>query len=221
MDDVEAIIRRASEELGCFLDDEAIGRFLQYHKVLTLWNRRISLIAEKGPLDIPVKHFIDSLTALPFIHPETRRLLDIGSGAGLPGIPLKIARPELLVSLLEPTGKKTSFLKEALRKLSLEGLEVLQGRSDDPFILSNRMNSYDIVISRATFALKDIILQGHPYLRRRGFIIAMKGPAVDKELSEAMMYAHKKNLSLATVHRMSLPLLQEQRVIVVFTNNSS
>ncbi len=120
---VRLLLRRGTRTLGLDLSPPQLDQFLTYLDLLLKWNRRINLTALRSPDDIITRHFLDSLLLLPHL-PETGRLLDIGSGAGFPGLPLKIARPGLSVDLVEATTKKASFLKEAVRRLGLSGVNV-------------------------------------------------------------------------------------------------
>ena len=126
--DLTNILLEAAGELGITLAERELSLFRLYHEELITWNRIVSLVALKSPLDIPIKHFIDSLTALPLLPREGKRLLDIGTGAGFPGLPLKIIRPDLDLHLLEASRKKVSFLKELTRKLGLPGVTIIHER---------------------------------------------------------------------------------------------
>src|SRR5579859_2709201 len=126
-------------------DSRQIERFLRYRELLLEWNARFNLTAITDPEEVLIKHFLDSLTLLAvYDQPETR-LLDIGSGAGFPGLPLKIARPAWRVTLLEATGKKVTFLRQVIEVLELEGIEVAQGRAEELAHQSPYRAAFDLV----------------------------------------------------------------------------
>ena len=122
-------LSEAANVLGIALGDRETSLFAAYYGELLAWNNKINLISAKSERDIIIKHFIDSLTLLPYIKDETCRVLDIGSGAGFPGIPLKIAVSSLKVFLLESSRKKTSFLKHVIRSLDLTDAVVIHNRA--------------------------------------------------------------------------------------------
>lgn len=149
-------------------------KFEQYLQLLLKWNKIYNLTAITQPEEIRAKHFKDSLAPLPFL-PANGRLLDIGTGAGFPGIPIKIGRPTLEVVLLDSRRKKISFCEAALRELALEKISACHGRAEDPKIIS-ALGKFDVVISRATFSLNDFLETALPYCKKEGIAIAMKMP---------------------------------------------
>lgn len=147
-------------------------KFNQLLKLLLKWNKTYNLTAITQPEEIRVKHFEDSLVPLPFL-PAKGRILDIGTGAGFPGIPIKIERPQLDVILLDSQRKKISFCEAAIRELALEKISACRGRAEDPKIIS-ALGKFDVVISRATFSLNDFLETALPYCKDGGVAIAMK-----------------------------------------------
>lgn len=157
--------------------------YQQFVDLLLRWNQKINLISSTDPEEIRVKHIEDSLSLLPLLQ-GVKTLLDLGSGAGFPGIPLKIECPDLQVTLLEATRKKGSFLLQAISLLQLEGIQVVCGRVELNDII-NKTGKFDVVVSRATWALKDFLPMALPYCHAHSSIIAMKGAKWQEELMEA------------------------------------
>ena len=170
------ILLEAAGELGITLAEREVALFSLYEQELLTWNRIVSLVAIKSPLDIPIKHFIDSLTALPLLPREGKRLLDIGTGAGFPGLPLKIIRPDIDLHLLEASRKKVSFLKELIRKLGLPGVTIIHERVEQVMKNGRFHESFDCMISRAAFKMPELLNMGLHFLRPGGLLAAMRGP---------------------------------------------
>jgi 16S rRNA (guanine527-N7)-methyltransferase len=216
MDRFEDILAEASEKINLPLGDGEKELFTQYCKELLFWNKSISLVSVKSALDIPVKHFIDSLTVLTFIEKTSSRLLDLGSGAGFPGIPLKIVLKTLKLTLVESSRKKASFLKNVARKLDLDDVTIINERVESILGEKAHYQSYDIVISRATFKLPELIERATPFLSTGGTLIAMKGKNTDIEIRESTGLAMKKGLALPECHDIELPITGHKRKILLF-----
>jgi len=210
------ILHSSAETLGLTLDDAAGKLFAIYYEELMTWNARINLVSIKSPQDIWIKHFIDSLTVVPYLTAPAGKLLDIGSGAGFPGIPLKIAVPSLEVSLLEPLRKRVSFLKHVCRRLSLKGIDVIHNRAE----LSAKEDAYrkvfKTVISRASFKLPELITLSSPFLMDCGILIAMKGNDIADELADAVDAAKTAGLIFCKCHDLMLPKTGDSRKIVIY-----
>lgn len=188
-----------------------IAQYLLYIEELKKWSKRINLTALKDDKDIVILHFLDSLTALGYIK-EDGSLLDIGTGAGFPGLVLKIACPELELTLLEPTGKKVSFLRHIVRTLGLRGVEVIGGRAEDEAVIAKIEKSFDRVISRALSELSVFLTLATPYVKEGGRIVAMKGP-LDGKLDAEL----KKLVGVRPeIVEVALPFSERKATMVVF-----
>ncbi|MBW2598530.1 MAG: 16S rRNA (guanine(527)-N(7))-methyltransferase RsmG [Deltaproteobacteria bacterium] len=220
MEEFKNIISRASGDIGITLTNREIDLLVEYYKELLLWNKKMSLVSIKSPLDIP-KHFIDSLTVTKLIKNEDSKLLDIGTGAGLPGIPLKIKIESLCVTLLDSSRKKTSFLKSVIRKLGLRDISVVNSRAELLTHKEGYRGSFDIVISRAAFKIPYFLTLGEQFLSDGGTLIAMKGKNADDELEQAADTIRKTNLELTCVHEIKLPVTGESRKMLCFHKNLS
>ena len=155
--------------------EEIIERFHQYFVVFQKWNDKINLTSEKDAGLILEKHVFDSLHYLRWINPG-HRVLDIGSGAGFPGIPIKILRPELELALLESQRKRCNFLREVVRVLNLAGAHVLEGRAENFSGQAELAGSFDRVLFRGFASLDRCLSAGLPFLKEGGQIILMKSP---------------------------------------------
>jgi 16S rRNA (guanine527-N7)-methyltransferase len=220
MKDFKDIFISASQEIGINLENREINLFQKYYEELIFWNTKISLVSRKSTVDIPIKHFIDSLTILPFIDDKKTNLLDIGSGAGFPGIPIKIVMHSLEVSLMDSSRKKTSFLKNVVQKLNLERTFVINARAERLIAEENNTGAFDIVISRASFKLSQFIQTGSPFLSEKGILIAMKGKQINDEIKEAEKVAQKLKLILTGHHDIKLPVTGDARKIIIFQKSS-
>ncbi|EAQ97605.1 16S rRNA (guanine(527)-N(7))-methyltransferase RsmG [Congregibacter litoralis] len=173
---MEKALRLGLEDLGLDLSEEQQELLLQYLKLLSRWNKAYNLTAIRDEAVMVTKHLLDSLAVLP--HLRGQRFIDVGTGAGLPGIPLAIALPDKHFSLLDSNGKKTRFLTHAANELSLDNVEIVKSRVAD-FVPGER---YDAVLSRA-FASLDAMISGCEHLLLpSGEFLAMKGQRPDDEL---------------------------------------
>jgi len=178
-----------ARDLGIHLSDIQLAQFDIYQQEILKWNAKTNLISEKSAQEIASRHFLDSLTALQFIDNQGARIIDIGSGAGFPGIPLKIACPDLQLYLLESNRKKVSFLKHIIRLLSLTETVVLHERAENLMKNKKWKDFFDIVISRAAFKLPEYLSLGAFFLVSQGKLIALKGHDTDSEFSACVKSA--------------------------------
>jgi 16S rRNA (guanine527-N7)-methyltransferase len=169
----EEMLCDGASRLGIMLPGKETGLFMRYLEELKVWNRKINLTGLTTERDIIVTHFLDSITASGFV-PEGARLLDIGSGAGFPGIPLKIISPSLDVTLLDSSHKKVMFMRELVRSLGLVGINAIWGRAEDENNGIPRRH-FDRVITRAVGQIPEILALSAPYLIPEGMIILMRG----------------------------------------------
>ncbi|MDR1589538.1 MAG: 16S rRNA (guanine(527)-N(7))-methyltransferase RsmG [Oscillospiraceae bacterium] len=186
---LETAIRDGAAEYGLSLPDEAIARFARYCEILTEKNKVMNLTAISGEFDIATVHFLDSLAplTLPCMRAplDGARLLDVGSGAGLPGLPLRIAAPELGVTLLDAHGKRVAFLEELCRALDIRDAVCVHARAEE-FARTSARDSYDFVISRAVAKLNVLCELCLPLVRPGGYFIAMKSADSDGETAGAV-----------------------------------
>lgn len=213
------LLINASRELAVSLDETALSRFLRYEDELLLWNKKMSLVSLRSSSDIAIKHFADSLSLLSVLKGLSGNLLDIGSGAGFPGIPIKIVRPDFHVSLLEASRKKSSFLRHVIRSLSLEHISVITDRTEALVSQTVLKEHFDIIVTRAALPLKDIIASSIHFLALNGTLIVMKGAIVPQHLD--FLLAPSSPLILVDCLPFRLPLTSDSRNLVVFRKTCS
>lgn len=211
--DFRKILVRAAGEMGIVLPEDRLALFETYRETLLLWNSRMNLVSLQSDLDLPVRHFADSLTLLPHLPAGPRSLLDIGSGAGFPALPVRILRPDLRVTLLEASRKKCSFLKELTRRLGLQDVTVLNARLEE-LLKQPARPSFDIITSRATLKLPELIEKGLPLLKNGGFLAAMKGPGLDEEIA-ALESLKSVDFRVVANVAFSLPLTGDRRHVLL------
>jgi 16S rRNA (guanine527-N7)-methyltransferase len=182
------------------LDRRHTDRFAAHAKELLHWNKTINLTTIIDPYQVAVKHFVDSLAPAKLIPPGVA-LLDIGSGGGFPGIPLKVAIPSLAVTLIDASRKKVNFLKHVIRTLKLEGIEALCIRAEDLVAEPAHRKCFDFITSRALTDLKSFIRQALPLLASTGEIIALKGKVDPTEVETMRSFVLKKRNSSESGHR--------------------
>ena len=207
-----ALLERGAQALDLDLAQEQIEQFLGYLDLLLKWNRKMNLTALRTPAEIISRHFLDSLALLPYL-PETGRLLDIGSGAGFPGLPVKIVRPGLTVDLVEATAKKVSFLKEAIRRLGLSGVEVwplFLGKSPIP---SDSANSWETFLSRGV-NLEVVLKAVESYWDSRSRLLLMKGKDWEEEISGLAPLLKKMEIIVDRTVPIKNPLSEREWVLV-------
>ena len=164
--------------------DRTQNRQFSIHAIeLIKWTQKINITAITDPLEVASKHFLDSLVPARFIPPKAE-LLDIGSGGGFPGIPLKVLFPELSVTLIDASRKKVSFLKHVIRTLQLGDIVALNVRAEELANQPSYMNRYDIIISRALSSLDYFVRLALPLLADGGVIVALKGEVVETEMDD-------------------------------------
>lgn len=167
------------------LTDEQINKFNIYCNMLIEWNSKMNLTAIKEPTEIAVKHFVDSCSVLNYVKiKKNAKVIDIGTGAGFPGIPLKILREDLDITLLDSLNKRLVFLNEVAKELNLE-LNTIHSRAEELGRQENHREQYDIAISRAVAPLNVLSEYSIPFVRKGGKFISMKGPNVQSEIDEA------------------------------------
>jgi 16S rRNA (guanine527-N7)-methyltransferase len=174
-----------AKQLGISLNREQVECFQVYYEELILWNRRVNLTAIVDYEGVQIKHFIDSLTVtLAFIGVPSRTL-DIGTGAGLPGVPLKILYPSIELTLVDSVQKKVAFLHHLIDRLGLEGVEILAERSEHLAQDESYRQRFDLVLSRGVAKLATLAELALPFCSLGGTFIAMKKGDVDEEVAEA------------------------------------
>ena len=209
------LLQQGARLLGIELGEHQLALFDLYQSELLKWNAKTNLISEKTACEIVTRHFLDSLSAAQFIPFQNARMVDIGCGAGFPGIPLKIALPSIQLYLLETNRKKVSFLKHIIRSLNLEAVQTIHDRTENIVLKDNWKEKFDVVISRASLKLPDLLPLGQYFLGPDGLLITLKGQAVADELDTALASGNASKIYQIYQHDINLPLLGPPRKIII------
>lgn len=208
------LLVEGAKAFGIHLTGKTVEAFESYLKELLKWNQKINLTAIRTEKGIVLKHFLDSLSVFPYL-PKASSILDIGSGAGFPGIPLKIIQPALEMTLIDSVRKKVDFQRHIIRALGLKGIKAIHGRVQDKGILQSLGGRFDIIVSRAFSDLRTFLVFSSPFLKGGGWVIAMKGDVESDKLrffteTEGTGYRLQKTVSL------TLPFSSFKRAILLF-----
>jgi 16S rRNA (guanine527-N7)-methyltransferase len=202
--------------VGVPLGKAELDLFALYHRELLLWNRRINLVSEQASKEIVVRHFVDSLTPAPWIERPDGLLIDLGSGGGFPGIPLRIALPRLHLTLVESSRKKTSFLAHIIRTLRLDNVAIIRERVEALIGEPACAGSFDTVLSRAAFKLPELLRMASFFLKPGGLLIALKGPDPQEEMTEAETVLNATGMILSACREIRLPETNLSRNIIIY-----
>lgn len=198
------------------LSAEIIAAEMTYLDELLRWNQRINLTSIKKREEAIEKHLIDSLLLLPYLD-KTKKIIDLGSGGGLPGIPLAIASPSMEVVSVDSIGKKINFQKHIKRLLSINNLRIIQCRAEMLDQTTLEGQSCDLVVARAFTSIETLLEYATPWLKPGGRVIAMKGPAGDKELTSASPLVRQSGFTDPLVVSHQLPFSNAERQLLIFT----
>ena len=214
----EEILAARAAEAGIPLTAEQIGQFSVYHEMLLDWNTRMNLTALTAPEDVAVKHIIDSLTAYDAaLFDGARTLIDVGTGAGLPGIPLAVYAPHLTVTLLDSLNKRVRFLTEVTAAMGLQNVRCIHARAEEAARTAEHRAAYDIAVSRAVARLPVLLEYTLPFVRVGGTLLALKGRAYAEEQKEARRAAEVLGGGRITARPVHLPGLDDVRAILMVT----
>ena len=206
----ESLLRSGLKELSVSPSGEQVRLFLAYLTELKKWSRAYNLTSLKTDEDIVIKHFLDSLLYLKVLPQGKLRMLDVGSGAGFPGIPLKIIRSEIALLLLEPSWKKANFLRHIIRTLGLGPIEIIHKRIEELESMT-----VDVAVTRGLFTIQEFFEKASPFVGEGGSLILSKGPRVFQEIQAA-----KQDLLNYEGRSFTVPLTTMQRFIIRIVPNS-
>ncbi|MCK4080579.1 MULTISPECIES: 16S rRNA (guanine(527)-N(7))-methyltransferase RsmG [Acinetobacter] len=199
-------LKQGSQALGLSLNDETLGLLLQYQDALVLWNKAYNLTAIRDPKEMLVKHLLDSLSILKDL--PSGRLLDIGTGGGMPGMIIALCQPERECVLLDSNGKKIRFLKQFIADLKLKNVIAVQTRVENEESI-HELGQFDVITSRAFASLTDFVFASEPYMHGGSVIASMKGLVPHEEVA-----ALAENFSCQIIE-LQVPRLDEQRHLLL------
>lgn len=210
-DDISPILRKSQFNLT----ETMIKQFELYTKLLIEWNKKINLTAILNPKDIAIKHFLDSLLVLDAYElPENANVIDVGTGAGFPGIPLKIVRPDIKLTLLDSLNKRLTFLKSLLSCLDIYA-DLVHSRAEDAGKKAEYREKFDVVVSRAVAPLNILLEYCAPFIKINGVFLALKGSNAHLELINSKNAQEFLNLKLFDNKSFSL-ISENDRNIIIF-----
>ena len=201
-------------EAGISLSDDHVAQLRRYLDLLEAGNKRFNLTRIIDRAHAELHHIADALTLLPLIPSTAKRLADVGSGGGVPGLVLAIVIPQLHCTLIESTGKKAAFLQETVQEIGLENVQVMHARAEDAALGSHRQ-SFDVVTARAVATLDWLLEFCLPLARVGGIVLAMKGAKAATELKSAGAILHRLGGGTPKTHPVRLPGVDQHVIIAV------
>lgn len=215
----ENILVHGAQKMGIKLNTEQIRKFSLYLKLLSQWNKKINLTSLKTPQEIIVKHFLDSLSCIKalnnYTNLENASIIDVGTGAGFPGLPVKIVSPSISLSLLEAKKKKIIFLNEIKQEINFQKVEVLTGRAETFGKHPDYRQKFDIVLSRALASLSTLSEYCLPLARVGGLFVAQKGRAYQEETNKALRAIQLLGGELIGVENLIIPFMDQERYLLI------
>ena len=180
------MLKEACENEGLIFDETMYNNFIQYKALIKEWNEKINLTAITEDEEIIKKHFIDSIKVFeyPYVK-EATKIIDIGTGGGFPGIPMKIVKPKSSMVLLDSLNKRINFLNEVIDKLELKDIKTIHGRAEDFAQKAEYREEFDLAVSRAVANLTVLLELCLPFVKVGGYFVALKGPAIEDEIKDS------------------------------------
>lgn len=214
LEEFTKIFNNYLEKLNLTLTEEQIEKFYNYMNLLIEWNKKINLTAIVEPKDIILKHFIDSLTIEKYIK-KGETIIDVGTGAGFPGIPLKIAREDLKITLADSLNKRINFLNEVINKLDLKNIETIHTRAEELGKNKKYREKFDIATSRAVANMSTLSEYLIPFIKVEGKCICMKSSDIDTELENAKKAINILGCEIESKDKFNLPNSDLGRSVII------
>lgn len=210
MTEIEKLLSESLKTLGIDINENQIKQFMIYKKLLVEWNEKMNLTAITEDKEVIQKHFVDCVSIASKIEiPENINVIDVGTGAGFPGIPVKIAFPHINITLLDSLNKRINFLEEVVKSIGLENVNCIHSRAEDGGQNENYREKYDMCISRAVANLAVLSEYCLPFVKVGGTFVSLKGPDVTEELNEGRKAIEKLGGEIIKIEK-----FQYQKVIL-------
>ena len=208
------------QKIDVEITDEQISKFYKYMELLVDWNNKMNLTAITEPNDIILKHFIDSITIENSIKNDSK-VIDVGTGAGFPGIPLSIIRNDLKISLMDSLNKRINFLDEVIKENCLNNVDTIHSRADELGRNKDYREQFDVATSRAVASLDVLLEYMLPFVKVGGYCICMKGSNIDEELENSKKALTLLNGKIENIIKFELPESDYGRNIIVVKKTAS
>lgn len=209
------ILIKGFTKYGVQLTEKQITCFELYHKMLIEWNEKVNLTAIIDEREVVIKHFIDSISIVPFLPENALNIIDVGTGAGFPGIPLKIVKNDLNVTLLDSLEKRVRFLDSVINEIGISDIKAIHGRAEDLGKDKAHREIYDVGTARAVASLSVLCEYILPFVRVGGYFIAMKGSTVENEISDSRAALDILGGEIEHVANFILPFEKNERNIIL------
>lgn len=210
------LLRKGASELGVALSEGKLNQFEIYLDQLKQWNQRVNLIGPASEQEIVVRHFLDSLSCIGSgVIRDNSRVIDLGSGAGFPGLPLKIALPSIKLILVDSIRKKTQFMEEIVRFLELEDVEVVWDRAEDIGRQATFREKFDLALARAIARLPVLMEYSLPLVKIGGYFVAQKGDVEAEEKDNGQRAARVLGGEVKQFKQVKVPFMEAERQLVL------
>ena len=216
---METLLKEQAKKINIELTDHMIEQFMKYKSLLKEWNEKINLTAITEDREIIIKHFIDSLTIAKYI-PENAYMIDVGTGAGFPGIPVKIFRKDVKVVLLDSLNKRLNFLNEVIKELELEEIETVHGRAEDAGNNLKYREKFDVATARAVANISTLSELCTPFVKVGGTFICMKANA-DEEIKNAQKALEILKMEEEQKEQFKIEEIDSERTIIIYRKKNN
>lgn len=207
-------LKEKLEKINVNIDDNKARKLYKYMKLLIEWNKKMNLTAITEPKEIIIKHFVDSLTIEKYIQ-ENTQIIDVGTGAGFPGIPLSIVRDDIRVTLMDSLNKRINFLDDVIKENNLTNADTVHSRAEELGRNKDYREQFDIVTSRAVASLNVLLEYMLPFAKVGGYCICMKGSNIEEEINNSKKALELLNGKIEKIEKFELPGTDFGRNIIV------